>query len=52
MEGQNDWSFIYAREMPCDNCQRMSDFDSCQSNRTDTDGLHNLGASQVVQDLL
>ena len=24
---------------PCDNCQRMSDFDSCQSNRTHTDGL-------------
>ena len=36
----------------CDNCQRMSDFDSCQSNRTHTDGLHNLEGSQVVQDLL
>ena len=36
----------------CDNCQRMSDFDSCQSNRTHTDGLHNWKASQVVQDLL
>ena len=30
----------------------MSDFDSCQSNRTHTDGLHNWKASQVVQDLL
>ena len=36
----------------CDNCQRMSDFDSCQSNSTHTDGLHNWKASQVVQDLL
>ena len=36
----------------CDNCQRMSDFDSCQSNRTHRDGLHNWKASQVVQDLL
>ena len=36
----------------CGNCQRMSDFDSCQSNRTHTDGLHNWKASQVVQDLL
>ena len=36
----------------CDNCQRMSDFDSCQSNRTHTDGLQNWKASQVVQDLL
>ena len=35
----------------CDNCQRMSDFDSCQSNRTHTDGLQNWKASQVVQDL-
>ena len=35
-----------------DNCQRMSDFDSCQSNNTYTDGLHNWKASQVVQDLL
>ena len=25
----------------CDNCQRMSDFDRSQSNRTHTDGLHN-----------
>ena len=25
----------------CDNCQRMSDFNSCQSNHTHTDGLHN-----------
>ena len=23
----------------CDNCQRMSDFDSFQSNRTHTDGV-------------
>ena len=30
----------------------MSDFDSCQSNRTHTDGLHNWKASQVVWDLL
>ena len=30
----------------------MSDFDSCQSNHTHTDGLHNRKASQVVQDLL
>ena len=29
----------------------MSDFDSCQSNRTHTDGLQNWKASQVVQDL-
>ena len=36
----------------CDNCQRMSDFDSCQSNRTHTDGLQKWKASQVVQDLL
>ena len=36
----------------CDNCQRMSDFDSCQSNRTHTGGLHKWKASQVVQDLL
>ena len=36
----------------CNNCQRMSDFDSCQSNRTHTDGLHNWKASQIVQDLL
>ena len=26
---------------PCDNCQRMSDSDSCHSNRTHRDGLHN-----------
>ena len=25
----------------CDKCQRSSDFDSCQSNCTHTDGLHN-----------
>ena len=30
----------------------MSDFDSCQPNRTHTDGLQNWKASQVVQDLL
>ena len=36
----------------CDNCQGMSDFDSCQSNRTHMDGLHNWKASQVGQDLL
>ena len=29
----------------------MSNFDSCQCNRTHTDGLHNKKASQVVQDL-
>ena len=27
----------------------MSDFDSCKSNRTHTDGLHNKEDSQVVQ---
>ena len=36
----------------CDKCQRMFDFDSCQSKHTHTDGLHNEEASQVVQDLL
>ena len=36
----------------CDNCQRMSDFDSCRSNHAHTDGLHNRKASQVVQHLL
>ena len=36
----------------CDNCQRMSDFDSCQSNRTHMDGLQNWKTSQVVQELL
>ena len=36
----------------CDNCQGMSDFESCQSNRTHTDGVHNWKASQAVQDLL
>ena len=36
----------------CDNCQRISNFDNCQSNRTHRDGLHNQEASQVVQDLL
>ena len=30
----------------------MSDFDSCQSNHTHMDGLHNWKANQVVQDLL
>ena len=30
----------------------MSDFDSCQSNRTHMDGLQNWKANQVVQDLL
>ena len=30
----------------------MSDFDSCQFNRTHTGGLHKWKASQVVQDLL
>ena len=30
----------------------MSDFDSCQSNRTHTDGLHNWKTSQVAQGLL
>ena len=30
----------------------MSDFDSCQSNSTHTDGLHSLKVSEVVQDLL
>ena len=29
----------------CDNCQRMSDFDSCQSNHAHTDGWHNWQAS-------
>ena len=29
----------------CDNCQRMSDFESCQSNHTHTDGQHNWQAS-------
>ena len=36
----------------CDNCQQMSDFDSCQSNSTHTDGLHSWKVSEVVQDLL
>ena len=36
----------------CDNCQRMSDFDSCQSNRIHTDGVGNWKASQAMLDLL
>ena len=43
--------FFASRMGHPDNC-RMSDFDSCQSNRTHTDGLQNWKASQVVQDLL
>ena len=30
MQGQYDQSFIRARGWSCDNCQRVSDFDSCQ----------------------
>ena len=52
MQGQTTGLSSEPTRWSCDNCQRMSDFDSCQSNRTHTDGLHNWKASQVVQDLL